>query len=290
MPVQATMAAATGGSPTAAAIAPCRRQRGATALRIAGTAWFGVTALGQLLFAAYVLGFYGRLAAEGRPQAWDRVLPHGYVAGDTFFNLVLAVHLLFAVAIIVGGLLQLLPRLRRAVPAFHRWNGRAYLLLASVLAVGGLDMVWVRGGVVGDLSQHLGISLDALLILGFAGAAWRCARTRRFDAHRRWALRLFLAVSGVWFFRVGLMGWMVLNGGPAGFDPDAFTGPTLTVLSFAQTLLPLGVLQLYLHAQRRDSPRLRLAAAASLGMLTLLMMVGIGAAAAFMWLPQVARA
>lgn len=289
MPVQATMAAATGAGPTAAAIAPRRRQRGVAALRIVGTVWFSVTALGQLLFAAYVLGFYGRLAAAGRPQAWDRVLPHGYVAGDTFFNLVLTVHLLFAVAIIVGGLLQLLPRLRRAAPAFHRWNGRAYLLLAAVLAVGGLDMVWVRGGAPGDLSQHLGISLDALLILGFAGAAWRCARARRFDAHRRWALRLFLAVSGVWFFRVGLMGWTVLNGGPAGFDPDAFTGPTLTVLSFAQTLLPLGALQLYLHAQRRDSPRLRFAVAAVLGALTLSMAVGIGAATAFMWLPQVAK-
>ncbi|MDO1529657.1 DUF2306 domain-containing protein [Fulvimonas sp. R45] len=266
------------------------RPHAATALRATGIAWFALAALGQLLFAAYVLGFYGRLALQGRPQDWDRVLPHGYVAGDAWFNLVLAVHLLFAVAVIAGGLLQFVPRIRRAAPAFHRWNGRAYLLLCAVLALGGLDMVWVRGGVVGDVWQHLGISLDALLILGFAGAAWRCARARRIDAHRRWALRLFLAVSGVWFFRVGLMGWLVVNGGPAGFDPDRFTGPTLTVLSFAQTLLPLGVLQLYLHAQRRDSPRLRLAVAAGLAGLTLLMLLGIGAATAFMWLPQMAKA
>lgn len=59
MPVQATMAA------TAAATSR-RPPRGVTVLRIAGTARFGIAALGQLLFAAYVLGFYGRLAAEGR--------------------------------------------------------------------------------------------------------------------------------------------------------------------------------------------------------------------------------
>ncbi|CAM5624209.1 DUF2306 domain-containing protein [Rhodanobacter lindaniclasticus] len=276
---------------TAAAITTSRRSSSAAnVLRRVGMCWFAIAALGQLLFAAYVLGFYGRLALQGRPQDWDQVLPHGYVAGDTFFNAVLALHLLFAVAIILGGLLQLLPRIRRVAPAFHRWNGRAYLLLAGVLALGGLDMVWVRGGMVGDLPQHLGVSLNALLILGFAAAAWRCARARRFDAHRRWALRLFLVVSGVWFFRVGLMGWIVLNGGPVGFDPDNFTGPTLSVLAFAQTLLPLAVLQLYLHAQRHDSPRFRLAVATGLGVLSLLMLLGIVAATAFMWLPQMTRA
>lgn len=262
------------------------RPRTAAALHATGVAWFAMAALGQLLFAAYVLGFYGRLAFAGRPQDWDRVLPHGYVAGDTWFNLVLAVHLLFAVTVIVGGLLQFVPYIRRAAPAFHRWNGRIYLLLCAVLALGGLDMVWVRGGVVGDLLQHLGISFNALLILGFAGAAWRCAHRRHIDAHRRWALRLFLAVSGVWFFRVGLMGWTVLNGGPAGFDPQSFTGPFLSTLSFAQTLLPLGVLQLYLQAQRSASARFQCTVAAGLGVLTLLMVLGIGAATAFMWLPQ----
>jgi hypothetical protein len=157
--------------------------------------------------------------------------------------------------------------------------------LCAVLALGGLDMVWVRGDMIGDTGQHLGITLNALLILGFAGAAWRCARARRFDDHRRWALRLFLATSGVWFFRVGLMAWLVLNGGPVGFDPESFTGPALTALAFAQTLVPLGVLQLYLHAQRARGPRFRLAVAGGMGAMTLLMLLGIGAATAFLWLP-----
>ncbi|MFZ8531235.1 hypothetical protein ACO1NH_13755, partial [Staphylococcus aureus] len=74
-------------------------------------------------------------------------------------------------------------------------------------------------GTVGDLGQHLGMSLNALLIVGFAILAWQAARTRDFPAHRRWALRLFLAVNGVWFFRVGLMLWLLVWRRPMGFDP-----------------------------------------------------------------------
>lgn len=261
-------------------------RRAQAALRAAAACWLGIAVLGQLLFAVYVAGFYGRAAVRGRPDLWDRVMPHGYVAGDGFFNLVLGFHLLFAVAIILGGALQLIPRLRRATPGFHRWNGRAYLFFAAVMSIGGLAMVWIRGGVVGDLPQHLGISLNALLILVFAGIAWRHARARRFDLHRRWALRLFLAVSGVWFFRVGLMAWIVVNQGPVGFDPESFRGPFLSFLSFAQYALPLGVLELYFRAQRSRAPHGQFAMAAGLGALTLLMMIGIGAAFAIMWLPQ----
>lgn len=267
--------------------APRWERLAAPALQVSATFWFSIAVLGQLLFAGYVAGFYGRTALQGRPQEWNQVLPHGYVAGDTFFNFVLALHLLFAVAILVGGALQLIPNIRRNVPAFHRWNGRAYLMLTALMSIGGLFLVWIRGGVVGDLSQHLAISLNAVLILAFAGVAWRCARARRFDAHRRWAMRLFLVVSGVWFFRVGLMFWIVVNQGPVGFDPKAFTGPFLTFLAFAQTLVPLGVLQLYFHAKQRADPRGQIAMAAGLGILTLLMMVGIAAASAFMWLPQI---
>lgn len=264
-----------------------RREGGAgKALRAAATMWFALAVLGQLVFAVYVLGFYGRVTLQGHPESWNQVMPHGYVAGHGFFNAVLGLHLMFVVAIIVGGMLQLLPRIRRLAPGFHRWNGRAYLVAAAVLSLGGLAMVWLRGGMVGDLPQHLGVSLNAVLILGFAGMAWQHARARRFDLHRRWALRLFLAVSGVWFFRIGLMFWIVVNRGPAGFDADSFTGPFLSFLSFAQYLLPLAVLELYFHAQTRGSSLGKFATAACLGVFTVMMMAGIAAATALMWLPH----
>lgn len=266
-------------------VTPRWQRLAAPALRTAAAGWYCAAMTGQLLFAVYIVGFFWRAAAHGRPDAWNKVLSPGYVPGDTVGNLVLASHLLFAVAVTVGGLLQLIPQLRQRHPRFHRWNGRVFLFSAVVAAVGGLVMVWTRK-TGGDLSQHLGISLMALLILGCAGMALRHALERRFDLHRRWALRLFLVASGGWFFRVGLMLWIVVNRGPAGFDPKTFTGPFLTFLSFADYLVPLAVLELYFHAQARCTPPGQWAMAAGLGSLTVAMAVGIVIATGLLWLPH----
>lgn len=264
------------------------RQTAAKALSRTMAAWLGVALLGQLFFVIYVLGFYGRHAVQGRPELWNKVLPHGWVAGDVLGNAVLAGHLLFTVVILLGGALQLWPLLRRRVPALHRWNGRVYLLSALILSVGGLAMVWTREGVgLGGTGQRLGISLNALLILAFAWLGWRAARSRRFDAHRRWMLRLFLVVAGVWFFRIGLMLWLIVNRGPVGFDPKTFEGPFLVLLSFAQTLLPLAVLEAVLRAQASGRPALQATAAAGLALLTLATAIGIAAAGMLMWLPRI---
>lgn len=264
-----------------------RRERplAGRALRAAAAFWFGVAVLGQLVFAVYVAVVYGRAAAQGGLESWNTLLPHGHVAGDTLGNAVVALHLSFAAVVMGGGALQLVPQIRRSRPGLHRWNGRLYLLFASLAGVAGLIMMWTRG-TVGDLSQHLGTSLNGLLIVGFAGVAWRQARARRFDAHRRWALRLFLAVSGVWFGRAASSFWVLVNREPAGFDPETFTGPFLTVRAFAQYLLPLGVLELYFRAQDRRDPRGQLAMAVGLVILTLVMMVGLGGSTATMWLPR----
>ncbi|HJU40716.1 MAG TPA: DUF2306 domain-containing protein, partial [Tahibacter sp.] len=229
-----------------------RERRATAALGFAAAAWATVAVCGQLAFAAYVALFYGGAALRGDYAAWNKVLPHGHVAGDAFGNGVVATHLAFAVVIIVGGAIQLVPLIRRRWPRVHRWNGRAYLASAAIMALGGLVMGMTRK-TVGDWTQHLAIDINALLILACAAMAWRCALARRFDAHRVWALRLFLVVGGVWFFRIGLALWLVVNRGPAGFDPQTFTGPFLTALAFAQYLVPLAVLELYLRVRRGGS-------------------------------------
>jgi uncharacterized membrane protein len=250
--------------------------------------WLAVTLVGQFVFAAYVAGFYGRTALTGAFEEWNDVLPRGYVAGDAAGNLMLGLHLLLAVALIAAGALQLIPSVRRHAPAVHRWNGRAYVGCASVLAVGGLWLVWVRGGVVGDLSQHVAISLNALLILGCASFAWRAARSRRFDEHRRWALRLFVVASGVWFFRVGLMAWLALHRRPVGFDAATFQGPFLTALAIgAYVVLPLALLQLYFVAQERGNALAQGGMAALLCAVTLVIAGGTLAATMGMWLPRI---
>jgi len=257
-----------------------------TALKGVAGFWFLVAVIGQLMFASYVFIFYGGSAVQGNWAVWNKVMPHGYVPGDTMGNSAIALHLLLAVYITIGGAIQLVPRIRDRAPSFHRWNGRIYIPTAFVMSIGGLYLVWVRGS-VGDLSQHIAISLNAVLIMLCAVMTLRSALAYELDVHRRWALRLFLVVSGVWFFRVGLMLWILINGGPVGFDPKTFTGPALTIIAFGQYLLPLAVLELYLGARERGGTSARLVMAAGLFMLTIAMGVGIFGAAIGLWLHHI---
>jgi uncharacterized membrane protein len=257
----------------------------ARALRWAATLWLGVALLGQGIFVTYVARLYGGAVLAGDLSRWNKVMPHGHVPGDTAGNSVLGLHLLFTVVILLGGALQLLPTLRRVAPRVHRWLGRGYIVSALVMSLGGLFLVWTRGEPV-RLGQNLGISLNAVLIVVFAGLALQAARARRITAHRQWALRLYLAVLGVWFFRLGLTLWLLIHRAPVGFDPQTFSGPFLTALSFGQTLVPLAVLELYFRAQRSPRRGVQTAAAAGLLALTLATAAGMATATLMLWWPH----
>jgi len=253
------------------------------ALRFAARFWFAAAVIGQTIFLVYVAAFYGGAAIGGNMKAWNGV---GYRPGATLNNVTVAAHLALAVVIMLGGPLQLIPKLRSYAPAFHRWNGRVYMVAVFLTSVAGLYMVWAKPKPT-HLVPHLGISLDALLIITFAALALRRAMQRDMRAHRRWALRLFIVVNAGWFFRVMLMLWVFVHRGPAGFDPESFTGPFINFISFADYLLPLAVLELYLRTGERGSANGRLALAAGLLLLTVAMGIGIFAASMVLWLPRI---
>ncbi|HUP59934.1 MAG TPA: DUF2306 domain-containing protein [Thermoanaerobaculia bacterium] len=255
------------------------------ALKASARLWFVVTISGQLMMAAYVAWFYGSTAVQGRVEAWNRILTRGYVRGDTAGNVAIVVHLIAAVILIAGGALQLIPQMRDRFPRLHRWTGRVYVVTVFAASLSGLYMTWIRG-TRGDLTQHIGGSLNAALIILCAVFALRSAITRRFAAHRRWVLRLFLAVSAAWFYRVGLFFWLLLNDGRSvGFDLQSWQGPTLTFLSFANSLIPLTLLELYVRARTGGGAPGRLAMATALFVLTVAMGIGIFGATIGMWLP-----
>lgn len=258
---------------------------GARTLKAMASLWFFVAIAGQWLFAYYVLVFYGPSAVSGNYAEWAQVLPKGIIAGDMVGNAALKSHLVLAFYIIVAGPLQLIPQIRARLPVFHRWNGRIYLPAVVIASIAGLWMVWTRK-IDDDLMQNLGISLDAILIMVFAVLALRYALMRKFTIHRRWALRLFLVVNAVWFFRIGLMFWLLVNQGPVGIDFETFSGPFLTFLGFAQTLVPLALLELYFRAQTSDIDGTKLAMSALLLLVTLAMSAGIFAATMGLWLPH----
>lgn len=251
----------------------------------AATFWLVVAAGGQAMFVLYILLLYAGSLVSGDVARWGRVMPNGLVDGDVVGNATLIVHVLLAAVVTLGGALQLVPIVRTRFPRFHRWNGRTYLGTAVVVSIGGTWMVWARSE-VGSLLQDIGMTINTLLILLSAALVLRHALAGRLAAHRRWALRLFMVVSGVWFFRVGLMFWIAVNGGPVGFDPVTFRGPILELFTFLQYLLPLAMLQAYFLAQERANPTLRFAVAGMLGIATVAMGIGIGVATYGMWLPH----
>jgi len=124
-----------------------------TALKTAAAFWFGVTVLGQLAFGFAVASFYGLTALRGDYHGWR--FTNGFVPGVTQGNWAVVMHVISAAIIMLAGAIQLLPQMRKRFPAFHRWNGRVYMLTTVTLAGAGLYMTWIRGS-VGDVWQHLG--------------------------------------------------------------------------------------------------------------------------------------
>jgi hypothetical protein len=258
-----------------------------TALKAAARFWFGVTVIGQLAFGFAVASFYSLTALRGDYHAWK--FTNGYIPGVTRGNWAVVMHVASAGVLMLAGAVQLVPQVRSRFPVFHRWNGRVYMLTALILSVAGLYMTWIRGS-VGDVSQHLGSTLNAVLIWLFGAMALRYALARDFRTHRRWALRLFLVVSASWFLRIMLFLSFLVFKGPIGFDPSTFTGPFLTFLTFGQYLIPLAILELYFRAQDHRGALTRMAMAGLLFGLTLVMAAGLFAVTMAIWVPEVKAA
>jgi uncharacterized membrane protein len=260
------------------------------ALKMATRLWIVVVVIGQLMFSFEVASFYGMAVVHGTtPQAWSNHITHGYVPGDGMGNFAVSMHLLSAVIIILAGMIQLVPQIRERAPAFHRWNGRLYVIAAFTVSLAGLYMTWVRGS-VGDLSQHLGQSLNGLLIMICAAMALRYAVARDFTTHRRWALRLYLVVSASLFIRAGIFLSLFLNHGPFGFDPATFSGPFLTFITFAQYMVPLTILELYFLAKERGKALGRLAMASGLVVAAVALGAGLFAVTVGVWMPALKKA
>ena len=258
----------------------------ARALSLSVAAWFLALVAGLWAFGAYIVGLYGVGVATGDWRCWNAVLPagHGYNPGDGAGNLALGVHLLMAVFVTSVAAMQLVPQLRAKAPAFHRWNGRVFIAVAFVIAGSGLYIAFTRGAVAGPY-MAAGNTLNALLLMTCSALALRFALRRRFDLHRRWALRAFVLMLGVFFYRLGMMLWFVANQGPVGHT-DAFDGPFDIFLAFAHVLLPLAILELYLLARDRGGAAAQFAMAAGMVLVTLATAAGGVFAILGLWLPR----
>lgn len=246
--------------------------------------WFITAVFGQWFFAYYILIHYGGNAVQGDWSAWSSRMIHGIIEGDLIGNIAVLMHIFLAFVITFSGPLQIMPQVRSRFPKFHRWNGRVYIATAFTIALGAIYMTWSREALIAGLIGQISTSLDGILILIFAFMALRTAMARKFKIHRRWALRMFFAVSVVWFYRVGRGLWMFLNHGTSPGVNSTLTGPFDIFLGFAGILLPLFFLELYFRAQTRGTPIIKVAMAGLIGILTILLALGIYQAAQVFWI------
>ncbi len=254
------------------------------ALDVSAFIWFVVAVIGQWLFVYYIIIHYGGTAISNDMETYSKSTIAGHVKGDIVGNLVFGMHVLMAAIITLGGTLQLVPQIRERFIKLHRWNGRLFIITAIFMGIGGLYLVWIREATT-TLLGSIAITINAALMILFSVLAWRTAKALRITEHRKWALRAFMMVNGVWFFRVGFMAWIVLNQGPL-WSTESFNGPFDIVWAFANYLIPLGMLELYLWAQERSGKKGKYAVSIGLFSLTLIMAIGIFGAFMFMWKPM----
>ncbi len=256
-------------------------------LKTTATAWLVTAIFGQWFFAYYILVFYGDNAIQGNWQAWSNRMIHGIVEGDLIGNIAVIIHITLAFVILVCGPLQLIPQIRNRLPLFHRINGRIYIITALVISVAAIYSIWSREAVISGVVGQIGTSLNGLLIILFAIKTVRYAMARQISIHRQWALRLFIAVAGVWFFRVIRGFWMFIHDGQSPGSNGNLTGPFDLILNFAGYLVPLLILEVYFLVKAKGGTQAQLVMAASLLVLTSAMGIGIYQAALIFWIPNI---
>ncbi|WP_020530144.1 DUF2306 domain-containing protein [Flexithrix dorotheae] len=254
-------------------------------LKISVNIWFTVVVFGQFLFALYILGLYGVSGIAGDFERWNEASAHGYVEKDILGNIVFGIHIALAAIITIGGPLQLIKKVRSRFPKFHRINGRIYIGTAFLISIAGLYLTWIRDA-VGGLPGGIFITINGVLIIVCAFYTAKFAIERNLKVHRKWAICLFLAMSGVWFFRVFLMLWLTIHQAPVGFDMNTFQGPALNMLYTFSYILPVILATFYFKAKQSQSGKPRLIISIFILILTCCIAVGTFSATMGMWLPR----
>lgn len=268
--------------PSSITLAP---SKAAKTLKFSIHLWFWIVVIGQFIFALYILGLYGVNGLAGDFERWNAQTTHGYVERDLMGNIFFGLHVALAAIITIGGPLQLMKRVRGSYPRFHRINGRIYVIAAFVISMAGFYLTWVRGA-SGGLIGQIFVSINGLFILVCTFFAVHFAMAKKLASHRKWAIRLFLAMSGVWFFRVFLMFWLTINQGPVGFDMETFQGPALNVISTCSYILPVLFAEAYFWAKTSSTAKAKWSASVFLWILTACITLGSATATLGMWLPN----
>ena len=209
-----------------------------------------VTWISAAVFGAYIVSFFGGAALRGSPERWNESLPALFDRAGPAGTAAIGAHFIAGGLLLLLGPIQLIASVRRAAPAVHRWLGRGYATAAAVAGAGGLGFILSRG-TIGGPTMDLGFGLYGVLVVTTAALAWHRARSRRWEAHRAWAIRLFALVIGSWLYRMEYGFWFLTMGriGHTGDFRGAFDG----AMAFLFYLPNLAVAELFIRARRQSA-------------------------------------
>jgi hypothetical protein len=128
--------------------------------------------------------------------------------------------------------LQFVTSLRRNHPRFHRWTGRAIVLLGVILGVSALRL---SAHPVGGLAEGTATAFFGSLFLFSLAKTWWHIRHKRVELHREWATRMAAIALGVATTRP-IMGVFFATSRLTGLTPAQFFGPAMW-LGFVSTYL-----------------------------------------------------
>lgn len=218
---------------------------GTVALRWAARALVVIVWISAAIFGFYIVAFYFGAVTDGKPDEWNKALPHLYDSRTLLATVGMGMHFAAGTVLLLAGPIQLIRTVRERVPRLHRWIGRTYALLALATGVGGLVFIGIQG-TIGGIPMALGFALYGTLIIIAAVETVRHARARRYDRHRAWAIRLFALVIGSWLYRMDYGFWTVAHGTG---HTHTFNGPFDHVMDYFFYLPNLVIAEAFIRAR-----------------------------------------
>ncbi len=270
-----------------AIVDPVARTTRSAALRWSGIGLGAASWVSAAFFGMYTLAFYlGAIPAHHLGQ-WNIFVQGLYDKRNLGAMLAIAAHFAAGATILLLGPLQLITEIRNRWPWIHRWIGRAYVVTAAVAGLGGLGFIASKG-TIGGAAMNIGFGLYGVLIVLAAVKTYLHARSRRWDKHRAWAIRLFALAIGSWLYRLDYGFWLTVAA-PIGHTQD-YRGPFDIVMSFFFYLPNLAVAELFIRAGRLRSNRaFRVSAVIVLNAVNVLLIVATYNIVYDYWGPAVIR-
>ena len=237
------------------------------------------------LFGLYILASYVGAMSDGDMERWNQALPRLYAPGHRAATAGIGAHFIAGGIILALGFIQFVERIRLRAPAVHRWLGRLYVAAAIVTGLGGTLYILLRG-TIGGMVMDVGFGLYGLLTVLCAERTYHHARTRQWDAHRAWALRLLALALGSWLYRIEYGFWLMFTDG-AGHTRD-FHGPFDQVMAFFFFIPNLILVELMLRsAHRRVSTGGKLLAISAFAVATGFLVIGTYYFTRLFWGPAI---